>query len=472
MTDFIKLCTYFKKRAAALFNMSEEELNSLEVDESFIDRVFEKINEAQGAVEKESMEMESQLQELSDAYEEISTLYKVNKMLASNVDYERSLPELMDMVLNLIPSRMSVIALKTRGNDFKIVWRSGFERYSDAQLIENMKKHASRTLEEGKVYVEEIKSKLFNNLLCVPVKSGDEIFGSILLAGKKIGPIYTASDKNILLSISEQLGLKIKNHILVQDLIREKQEETQLEIARKIQRSLLPKKMPDVPTLSFSAINLPARSVGGDYYDFLDLGKGKIGCVIADVSGKGVPAALLMATVRGTIRNYMRKEPLEGGVHFERDLGISSRLINKALTQDFVQDRFVTMILSIFDTNTGIFSYVNAGHEPIFHYSSRKKKLKEYDSICPPFGIMEDIDLKLSSVKYDKDDVFVFFTDGVTEARHEKEEYGFNRLRSVVTRLASEDVKSILNGIINNVNLFVGDYPIHDDTTILVVKVV
>ncbi|RKX53705.1 MAG: hypothetical protein DRP50_05440, partial [Thermotoga sp.] len=157
MTDFIKLCTYFKKRAAALFNMSEEELNSLEVDESFIDRVFEKINEFQGAIEKESMEMESQLQELSDAYEEISTLYKVNRVLASNVDYERSLPELMGMVLNLIPSRMSVIALKTRGDDFKIVWRSGFERYSDAQLIENMKKHAPRTLEEGKVYVEEIK---------------------------------------------------------------------------------------------------------------------------------------------------------------------------------------------------------------------------------------------------------------------------------------------------------------------------
>lgn len=471
MVDYVRLYNYFKKRSASLFNISKEKLDDIEVDESFIDRVFEKIDEAQGTIEQESMEMESQLQELSDAYEEISTLYKVNRVLASNVDYERSLPELMDMVLNLIPSRMSVIALKTKGDDFKIVWRSGFERYSDAQLIENMKKYASRTLEEGKVYVEEIKSKLFNNLLCVPVKSGDEIFGLILLAGKKIGPIYTASDKNILLSISEQLGLRIKNHILVQDLIREKQEETQLEIARKIQRSLLPRKMPDVPTLSFSAMNIPARSVGGDYYDFLDVGEGKIGCVIADVSGKGVPAALLMATVRGTIKNYLRKEPLEDSVHFERDLGISSRLINKSLTQDFVQDRFVTMILSIFDMSTSTFSYVNAGHEPIFHYSSREKKLKEYDSICPPFGIMEDIDLKSSSVKYDKDDVFVFFTDGVTEARHEKEEYGFNRLKSIVTRFTSEDAKSISNAIVNDVNSFVGNYPTHDDTTIVVVKV-
>ncbi len=469
MTDHRKLCAYFKKRAAALFNMSEEELDSLEIDESFIDRVFEKIEDTQDFLERTSMEMETQLQELSDAYEEISTLYKANRILASDIDYERSLPELMKLILNLIPSQMSLVILKDKKDRFKIVWRTGFERYSDEQLIDFTKRYASKTLEEGKIYVLE-KTWIFDNLLCVPIRSGNEIYGLIALFGKTIGPIYTANDKNMLLSISEQLGLKIKNHILVQNLIRERERETQLKIARDIQRSLLPRTMPDIPTLSFSAINISARSVGGDYYDFFDIGKGKRGFVIADVSGKGVPAALLMATVRGTIRNYMRKEPMEDTMHFERDLTISSKLINKSLAQDFVQDRFVTMIISTFDTNNKIFSYVNAGHEPIFHYVSREKKLKEYNSICPPFGIMEDIDLKSFSITYDRDDVFIFFTDGVTEARNGEEEYGFERLRASVMKAIHEDAEGILNSMVNDINSFVGENPIHDDTTIVVIK--
>ncbi|WP_332450387.1 SpoIIE family protein phosphatase [Methanoculleus sp.] len=237
----------------------------------------------------------------------------------------------------------------------------------------------------------------------------------------------------------------------------------ELEIAKEIQQSILPESAPVLPGFDLAGFNLPAREVGGDFFDYIPVGEGCWGVEIADVSGKGVPAALFMALSRTLVRASASANPDPAGSILEA---------NRYICMDSKTCMFVTLFYGILDTRKGTFTYVNAGHNPplLFRAGSSAAVLLRGKGIA--LGIFDDIELELVELRLNPGDTVVFYTDGVTEATNERdEEYGMERLTALIPGLLDRGAREMIDAIVRDVNVFAGDRPQFDDITLVVLKV-
>jgi sigma-B regulation protein RsbU (phosphoserine phosphatase) len=201
-------------------------------------------------------------------------------------------------------------------------------------------------------------------------------------------------------------------------------ESTQLEIAKGIQQSFLPESTPEIEGIDLAAVNLPAWEVGGDFYDFIPITEDKWGLAIADVSGKGVPAALFMALSRTLIRASTARNPTVAN---------AIRQANELILEDSKSSMFVTLFYAIVDSKKMNLTYVNAGHNPplLLRETSGEIILLKAKGIA--LGVIEDVKLQEVEIELNSGDIIVLYTDGVTEAINEKEEqFGQERLISVI----------------------------------------
>ena len=238
--------------------------------------------------------------------------------------------------------------------------------------------------------------------------------------------------------------------------------EKELDIAKKIQESFLPKEIPQVRRLDISAVMFTARQVGGDLYDFIELGKDKLGVMIGDVSGKGIPASLFMAMVVGAFRSFAKQgvEPEDTLFH-----------LNSKLTKEAPSNLFVTVFYSIFDVEQRAFIYANGGHMPVLYLSKGKVKFLDVEEGMP-LGVIEG-GYSVNKINFEKGDVFIYYTDGVTEAANSKLEfYGKERLTAVVEANFNLSAKEILEAIAKDVRKFEPKTKQHDDITVIVVKII
>jgi len=236
----------------------------------------------------------------------------------------------------------------------------------------------------------------------------------------------------------------------------------ELEIAKGIQQSFLPDTTPKIAGIEIAAKNIPALEVGGDFYDFIPLGKERWGLVIADVSGKGVPAALFMALSRTLIRasTLANADPAAAIGH-----------ANQLICEDSKTSMFVTLFYAILDSRAMSLEYVNAGHNPplLLKGTSSDVVLLKAQGIA--LGLTDDVDLQSVRVDLRPGDVLVLFTDGVTEAFNDsEEEFGEQRLLSVITENRSLAAPEILEKILAAITGFAGDRPQHDDITLMVLR--
>lgn len=237
----------------------------------------------------------------------------------------------------------------------------------------------------------------------------------------------------------------------------------ELEIAKEIQQSILPESAPVLPGFDLAGFNLPAREVGGDFFDYIPVGEGCWGVEIADVSGKGVPAALFMALARTLVRASASQSLDPAGSILEA---------NRYICMDSKTCMFVTLFYGILDTRKGTFSYVNAGHNPplLFREGSSAAELLRGKGIA--LGIFDDIELELVELKLHPGDTVVFYTDGVTEATNEhEEEYGMGRLTALISGLLDRGAREIIDAIVEDVTAHAGSQPQFDDITLVVLKV-
>ncbi|MDD5136262.1 MAG: SpoIIE family protein phosphatase [Candidatus Omnitrophica bacterium] len=237
--------------------------------------------------------------------------------------------------------------------------------------------------------------------------------------------------------------------------------ENELGIAKTIQESFLPKKTPGIEGADIATSMLTARQVGGDLYDFVDLGKEKLGVMIGDVSGKGIPASLFMAMVAGSFKFFSKLN------HSPKDV-LSS--LNSKLVAESSSDLFVTVFYAIFDMKAGYVSYSNGGHMPLLRLS-RNGKIDLLDSAGGlPLGMM-DGEYFEDKIEFEAGDVFIFYTDGVTEAMNSKSElYGKERLEKAVRSKSGLSSHEILKAIDEDVRRFEPKAKQHDDITVIVVK--
>jgi len=237
--------------------------------------------------------------------------------------------------------------------------------------------------------------------------------------------------------------------------------DNELQIARKIQESFLPKSLPVISGLDVAAIMHTARRVGGDLYDFYEFDPNRLGVMIGDVSGKGIPASLFMTTVSGAFKFFALPEVFPQEALYR---------LNVKLTRESSTKLFVTMFYAIFDIKNRTMSYSNGGHQPVM-YLSKNAPVRFLDvEEGFPLGLL-DSDYSGNQVKFSTGDVFIFFTDGVTEARNKAKMYGNERFVSVVEKNRSASAKDILKAIEMDLRGFEPEYKQSDDITCIVLKV-
>ncbi|MCU0820997.1 MAG: SpoIIE family protein phosphatase [Spirochaetes bacterium] len=278
-------------------------------------------------------------------------------------------------------------------------------------------------------------------------------------------------DYKIDLKRSDELG-KLANefNIMTEELKKGKEAEIssrimqeQLELAREIQEGLNPMQLYNRDGIQIKGFTRAAKGVGGDYFDYIDIDDKRVGVLISDVSGKGVPASLVMVMIRTVFVTYIKG----------KDVNCASmvKAINDSLSADFAIDKFATLFFMIYNKETGELSFSNAGHGPLFCYRASLGgcTISKLDGM--PIGIMEDAEYLQSRVKLSEGDIVVLYTDGITEMRNEKkEDYGLNRLKRLMVENAHSNADELVEKIVRDVDDFKGNEPPHDDMTVLIFK--
>lgn len=248
--------------------------------------------------------------------------------------------------------------------------------------------------------------------------------------------------------------------------VREKERMVrELEIAREIQKTLLPSRIPALPGFELDAVYRPASQVGGDYYDFIPVGTGRMLIVVADVAGKGVPGLVIMAMVRILVRDLAVR-----GERPERML----RRLNTLLRDDIASGFFVTCFCGILDTRAQTFEFASAAHMPLLLYRARGRSIEEFRTGAKPLGPFPDeifrSGLEEARIDLEPGDLVLQYTDGLNEMRDASgEEFGFERTRDVISRAATGGTGAVLARIIEALDGFRGNTPQSDDLTLLAI---
>lgn len=298
--------------------------------------------------------------------------------------------------------------------------------------------------------------------LIVPMQIKGGTKGLILLGKRKNELQYTQSDIEFVSSVGSLAIISIENARLFKETLDKQRLEKDLETARNIQNNLLPKSIPVLSNFEIAAFNKSARMVGGDYYDIVKLDDNKVLFAIADVSGKGVPAALLMANIQAFLKTICKMK-----LH----LSDATNLMNDLVAENTTMGSFITFFWGIIDNEKKEIIYVNAGHNPpLLLRNGGITKLRKGGMIL---GVMQTVVPYLSeSVQLQSGDAIVLFTDGITEAMNGKwEEYSDERLEALAREKHHESSQNILSHIKCSVEDFTHGAEQSDDITCLVIKV-
>ncbi|MBC7187440.1 MAG: PP2C family protein-serine/threonine phosphatase [Calditrichaeota bacterium] len=305
------------------------------------------------------------------------------------------------------------------------------------------------------------------------------IEGASLVSATSRPMYYSGVALLLLVALAEGMGLVLRRRRereaelaqLAPSYVRRMNErlrlQRELEVARRVQLSFLPRVVPEVPGLEIATTCIPATEVGGDYYDFVALGPQQLGVAIGDVSGKGISAAFYMTLTKGFFRSQAR------ALQSPREVLIR---VNELFCENAERGHFVSMVYGIFDMKRRVFRFARAGHNPIVLGRAQGGR---YQALCPKGIALGLTDGPLFAQVIEEDetslrpgDCFVFYTDGFTEAMDRRnEEFGEDRLYALVAELAGGPPRQLVHIIERRVRAFVGGMPQHDDMTMVVVRV-
>ncbi len=297
------------------------------------------------------------------------------------------------------------------------------------------------------------------SMMCVPLLAQEDILGFIHIDTKKQGAHFTSEDLNLLAAIANQAAISLSNARLHRELMNQDRLKRDLELAQRIQQSFLPDAMPQIEGFEFQEVYQAAGEVGGDFYDFIDLGDGEIGIVVGDVSGKGVPAALLMAKLMSDVRFFALSER-------EPDRVVSKLNYNLAMSN--TEDVFVTLLYMTLDCKNKKLAITNAGHlPPVVRKGTDGSVVRVEEGVNYPLGVLPDTEFEIVEFQLNPGDAMAIFTDGIIEAMNaEKEQYGFGRLEVAMNDPAASPA-DLTKKVLADVKKFVGRTAQSDDLTLV-----
>ncbi len=292
----------------------------------------------------------------------------------------------------------------------------------------------------------------------VPMRIQNDTRGMLLIGEKLTGGEFQRDEIEFLTTLANQAIIAIENARLFQDSLEKQKIEDELNIARDIQQRLLPDSKPHWPTVDIQGLNIPSLQVGGDYYDIISMDDHRIAVVVADVSGKGVGASLLMANLQASIHSL---------IDIEADMTERIAKINNLIHAGTSYDKFITLFYGEYDTHTRTFRYINAGHNPPY-WIKNDKSIHTLDVGGLLLGMMPNIEYESETLELSVGDSVVLFTDGVTEAMNpEEEEYGEDRLLQFLRESKEYETQPFIESIVESIKKFARGAPQSDDVTIV-----
>lgn len=300
----------------------------------------------------------------------------------------------------------------------------------------------------------------FESILCVPLIVQGDLIGYLAVFNKK-NDLFNDQDRRLLSIIGAQSAQILENARLYEEEKAFLSLKKELKLAGDIQRKLLPDSLPDIPGYEIFATNKPAKSVGGDYYDFLSLSDERLAFCIGDITGKGMPAAMLMANLQATFRSQ---------IHVDEECSICMSRTNTLLFQNTETTKFATMFYGILDIKTGRIEYTNAGHDcPILFQENQSSE--ELESTGLILGIHENSDYSTGQTQLDPGDVLLLFSDGINEAMNsDLEMYGLERTKIAVQKNQEKHVSEIAKNLLQDIKSHTGNATQSDDITLIIIK--
>ncbi|MBV9611464.1 MAG: SpoIIE family protein phosphatase, partial [Acidobacteriaceae bacterium] len=302
----------------------------------------------------------------------------------------------------------------------------------------------------------------------LPVSLDSRLLGLISLGPKKSEAPYSRADLQLLGAVASQTGLALENAELTESIRREVAQRErlnrELEIAREVQQRLFPQSLPEVCGLEFAGYCRPALGVGGDYYDFVRLEDGSLGIAIGDVSGKGIAAALMMASLQASLRGQTLTPSLT--------LAEMVQHVNRLVYEASAENRYATFFYAQYEPSTRILRYVNAGHNPPILWRGETGEIVRLEEGGTVVGLFRDFPYRQTSLQLEPSDILVAFTDGISEAMNSAdEEFDEERLIEGIKTCNSRCATDMITSILERVDAFTAGAPQHDDMTLVVVRV-
>ncbi len=408
---------------------------------------------------------------------ELDAMLAVSHGLATTVDLDDLLTLIVNELVHAINAERGTLYLidEPRGELFSRVLLDGTDDLKEVrlQLGEGLAGHVAATGEVLNIedaYTDPRFARAFDQLsgyrchsmLIAPMYNPQrKIIGVVQLLNKKGGP-FTDRDERLLTAMATQAAISIENARLYAQEIEQRLINQELETARAIQRSFLPLTVPQHAGWDIGAFWRPMREVAGDFYDFFALPDGRLGVVIADVSGKGVPAALFMALSVTLMRFGMSLDLVPGDV-VDR--------ANMRLISDQQSRMFTTAFVGYLDLDSGALQFASAGHNPPLLYRAATGQHEYLTASGVAMGLFRDAGYAEGTVALADDDVLVLYTDGITEVINEKEEeFGEERLEALVVQEASRPAQELAEMIVESAATFGKDQGACDDETLVVIK--
>lgn len=303
------------------------------------------------------------------------------------------------------------------------------------------------------------------NYAILPLIVSGQVVGALMVCDKQTRDGYapfTEEDEQFLLALATQAAIAIENARLHQEAIEKERIEKELEVAAAIQRRILPDASPVLETVETIGVNLSCRQVGGDYYDYIRFDEPKLGLVIADVSGKGTPAALLVSTLQASFRALVESY----------DLAETVTRLNKVIYKASPSYNYITFFYGVLDLETRLLRSINAGHNDPLLYRPRTGEWLRFAGGGFCLGMFDWGAYEVQETQLEPGDVLFLYTDGVTESTNAQgEEFGEHRVRELLAQCAHLPLQELSDRLSSAIQAFVGDAPQHDDLTYVLARV-
>ncbi len=415
------------------------------------------------------------LETIKSEHKDYSVISEVSKALILHKPIDELLEHIMDLICENVEMDRGILMLN-EGHPPQPIPK--VVRIKNKQLMNQtiqvsqsilstaMEKHSSILIsdvqsdERFKAQDSIIKMNI-QSAMCVPLWNNREIIGIIYSDRMSFHNQFTNQDLRLLTLLSNLAAVKIENARNYEKALEQEKMKKELELASRIQKDLLPKKNPVYENYEIVGTNIPCYQVGGDYYDFIEIDKNRLGIVIADVSGKGVSSSLVMASLRGAIHSE---------VHTGYTIENMAKNLNTVVHRSTPANCFITFFFCELNTKTGELDYVNSGHNPPIILDKKKKpKRLETSGLC--LGMLPDQDYEVKTTALNPGDTIILYTDGFTEIRdksnQELEEEGLIRLLKKHVDLPA---KELMDKICAETNSFTEGISPMDDMTLVVIK--